>query len=600
MPKQFQEPFKDESEVIAFINKHRKTQPWVDEARKNSKKLRALVTGEKFKEVLITKIEQIESERRQVARKRYSKDIRDMFERIFQPRQNVFSASGGSVSIKIDDKKKKDKFLKTLANFKGQKPIKKYLAESYFQLVDTDPNGVIFLEYFKTKDIYPAYKAIDDIRYYESKGQLLNVILFEPKQVGGMDVSKGIKAKHIWRVVDAKRDWLVQQDGETFTVLKSFEHPFGEVPGVILSDKQATGSELRYSPVFPIEALAEDQARDKSILTIYKFQHGFPRHWRYRQPCRQCHGTGKSGDGDEICKVCNGKGEIMRNDATDVMTLDLPTDKDDAIVTPDVEGFTSPDFQTWTQYKEDLDSREVEMFSTAWGTERVKAGGNETATGRFIDVQPIMNKLNDYADTVEFIHNTLADWAVNWLFGAPQSTDRYHITYGRRFIIEGPDVILEKYEEARTKGSNNTILDKLLDEYLLSKYQNDPRMLNEANKKRQVEPYVHQSIDQVNTIFGAVEANKKVLFVDFWEQAKKDKPVEELKKDWADYQQKDVENRSISKAEKLQKTFSLISPLVATKILDKMTGQQVLDIIDEKFEQEVFPLMNQNEPPTTD
>ena len=49
-------------------------------------------------------------------------------------------------------------------------------------------------------------------------------------------------------------------------------------------------------------------------------------------------------------------------------------------------------------------------------------------------------------------------------------------------------------------------------------------------KERLVEPYVHQSIKEVNDIFGAIEANKKVVFVKFWQEADKSKTVEVLTK----------------------------------------------------------------------
>ena len=54
-------------------------------------------------------VEKIESKDRAVARYRYSKDIRDLFSRVYQPRDNVFRASGGSVTdtYKSETNKKK-------------------------------------------------------------------------------------------------------------------------------------------------------------------------------------------------------------------------------------------------------------------------------------------------------------------------------------------------------------------------------------------------------------------------------------------------------------------------------------------------------------
>lgn len=519
--------FKDETEVIDFIKKHQKAPQWVDAARKNHTTLNALVTGKDFLKVLIKKIEKIESTDRAAARLKYSKDIRDMFDRVMQPRTNVFTASGGSVHNNIKNKDQKEKFIKSLAQFKGQKSIKKYLSEDFFRLGDTDPNGLLFLEYNEDIDIFPTYKSIEDIRYYRSNGQLLDVLLFEPDTISNGRVSF-IK----WRVVDDKKDWTVIQTGASFIVNDdaTFEHPFGKVPATILSDRQETGSEMRVSSIFSIEELAKEYARDKSILTIYKFQHGFPRHWRYVDQCRHCQGVGKNGQDD--CGNCGGTGSMRNNDVTDVTTLEMPRDSDSAIITPNVEGFISPDLNTWEQYNEDLRTNELLIDSTMWGTMRVKQGGSETATGRFIDVQPVKNKLDTFSDNVEWVDNQLSKWVEYWVAGMPKEESEYHKSYGRNYIIESSDVLEDKYNKSRESGANNTVLDKLLDEWILSAYQNNPILLDEMQKKRIVEPYIHQSIDQVNDIFGSKEANTKVMFVDFWAEADKSKSVEDLNKEF--------------------------------------------------------------------
>lgn len=560
--------FQQESDLFEFIKVHEKTCTWIKKARENHSELNALVTGHEFHKHLIHKIEKIESEDRALARKRYSKDIRDMFGRVMQPRLSVFSAYGGSVNDNLENGQIKEKIISSLKEFKGQKSIKKYLSENFFRLEDIDPNGLLFLEYKGDEDIYPTYKSINDIRYYESNGQLLNVLIFEPKTVH-KDGQTLIK----WRVVDDEKDYCVYQDGDKFVIdeEKTFTHPFGSIPAIILSDQQEIGSELRISPIFEVQELASDYARDKSIKTIYKFQHGFPRHWRYVKECRPCHGTGKTGDGS--CGHCNGLGHIQRNDVTDIQTLALPRE-DDQVITPNVEGFISPDLATWERYNEDLKDMEDLIESTMWGTRRIDSSENETATGRFIDVQPVINKLGWFTDNVEWVHNKLIQWVESWAYGSPQSEQRFTVIYGRRFIIESPDAILDKYNISREKGDNNTILDKLLDEFIMAKYQNDTVLLAQMQKKRLVEPYVHLSIEQVNTIFGSVEAEKKVLFSDFWEIADYSKTVEQLKNDFKEF----VNNNSIN-----QKSINISNELIKeyTNIDAEVTGDERPDIESE-------------------
>mgnify|MGYP003149324007 CR=1 FL=1 len=513
--------FKDEQEVIDKIKQYPKPPAWVVESRATHKELKALVTGENFTELLIKKFEKIESADREVARKKYSKDVRDLFSRVYSPRDNVFRASGGSVTDTFTSEPNKQKYLESAKNYKGQKTIKQYLSDSFFDLADTDPNGLIFTEYVEADKIYPTYKSINDIRVYESDGQLCEYVVFEP-----VDITVGNRPLKKWRVVDDVKDYSFYQDGETFIPNEegTFEHPFGLVPAVILSSKQKVGSELRISSLFPIVALAQEYAIKKSVYTIYDVQCGFPDRWRFEKTCRTCHGTGKTGDG--ACSACGGK----TRDITDINVLEPP--REDQPVLTAMSGHVSPDFEYLTISQTTLEKQEDKIDSTVWGTKRISEGGNETATGRFIDVQPVMNKLTTDSELVEWVHNQLSIYIQSWINNGEIEDNQFYVAYGDRFIIESQDVIIDRYSKSRIDGDNVVILDKALDEVLLAKYQNNPVALEEAQKKRVVEPYVHNSIQEVFDIFGSREASKKVLFVQFWEQANIEKDASILIKEF--------------------------------------------------------------------
>lgn len=522
--------FKDHLEVVERIKALQEVPKWVKEARLTSKTLRALVFGDGFLEELIEQIEKIESSARSIARKKYSKDIRDMFSRVFEPRSNIFSASGGSVHMDIASEKIKEKFIIKLSEFKGNLSIDKYLSEYFFELVDVDPNGLMMLEYVGDEKVYPAYKSINDIRYYKSDGQNVDVLFFEPIVIK-RDTDVGVVKE--WRVVDSVTDWRIIEENGMFKVdeERTFRHPFGYVPAVILSSVQKLGTEIRLSPLFPIVELAKDYSRDKSILTLYKFLHGFPVHWRYYQQCRACRGTGKTGEKDSVCPSCDGKGRLGKNDVTDILEIPTPKDGDDAIIAPNLAGFVAPDLDTWRQYKSDQVDDEEKIDATIWGTRRKKDGGNETATARFIDVQPVMTKLNSFADNVEWVQNQLSKWVLYWCENNPNTNSTFHMTYGRAFIIESPDQLLLRYQENKKEGSSFTLLDKLLAEYLMSKYRNNPIVLQRETKKAILEPFIHVSLLDTFAVFGSISAQQKQLFGDFWEQVDKSKEVEVLRKE---------------------------------------------------------------------
>lgn len=509
------------NKAVEVIKANESPPTWIGEARKKAKELKALVTGENFCEELIENIEKIESKSRAEARKKYSKDIRDMFFRVYKNRQNVFEAVGGSEIIDVKDKTIRLDIESYINNFKGHKSVEQYLSDYFFHLWDTEPNGLIFIEYISTPQlkIYPTFKSINDIRNYSSNGQKLDYVLFEPI----LDKNEGFK---LWRYVDSDIDVTVKETNGLYTQIeeKSFVNEFKTVPAVIISNVQKIGCEQRISPIEQVSELAKDYARDKSILTIYKFFNGFPIHWRYVQQCRTCHGTGKKDNSS--CKSCDGKGTIGKSDVTDMVQITAPREGD-PVLTPNIAGYVAPDLGTWKQYKEDLKTNEELIYHTAWGT-LPSDKTNETATGRFIDTQPITNELGMYSANVEYVHNELVKFVISIIPKASKVI--YYKSYGRRFIIESADTIIKKYDESREAGAPTLVLDRLLNEFIIAKYKTDTLMMNIMLKKAKLEPYIHYDIVTVNTLFGAGEALKKVMFHDFWETADASLSYEELSK----------------------------------------------------------------------
>jgi hypothetical protein len=497
----------EKDNIINFIKENDKPSSLIINARKNHLLLQALILGENFDDLLITKIEHLESEEKIKARKKYSRDIRDFFTRLMQPIDNCFYASGGSFKINTPNKD----FVNKISNIRDGKSIRKYIQEYLKILIHTDPNGVIFMEYTSaTKlDCYPTYKSINDILNYKTKGQELEYILFEPTILED--------GKRLYRLVDDKTDYTVLRDGENYEIVEesTFVHPFGSCPCFIISNIEDIKSKERLSYFHNVLGIAKELARDLSIKTLYKFLHGFPIHWRYVTMCRTCNGTGKVDD--HKCKDCDGHGYYKSKDVTDQVNLPIP-DKEDHVIAPNIAGYTSPDLETWKRYDEELEYAERLANDTQWGTHKEKSN-NETATGRFIDVQPISNKLNVYSDLFEWFEWKILELTANCLIPSKQKDlSVVSVNYGRRFIIESPDVLEQNYYKAKESGANISILDRIYLEIITQKYINDPKWLQIELKKASLEPYLHLSIQEVSEVFGQKEAYKKDYFIQWWKE----------------------------------------------------------------------------------
>src|ERR1035437_5944227 len=232
--------FKTDADVIAYVVLNSKDTPkWVDKARKYSKELCALIDGEDFNTVLI-KVDAVESEAKAAARKKYTRDLTDMVDRIKKPIENVFSAIGGTK--KYDSGKYKlaealqEKLLNTISDIRDGKSIEQTLETLWMQLYHTDPAGVQYLQYETDEndtDVFITYQSIGVIRNYIADGQLVGCILFEP-----VDLANGKKS---WVLIDDAKHYTIIQEGETFTLIsdditKTYEHPFGTCPVIINSN----------------------------------------------------------------------------------------------------------------------------------------------------------------------------------------------------------------------------------------------------------------------------------------------------------------------------------------------------------------------------
>ena len=107
------------------------------------------------------------------------------------------------------------------------------------------------------------------------------------------------------------------------------------------------------------------------------------------------------------------------------------------------------------------------MFSH-WGTslEYGSTDGTQyaTATGRFIDTQPVNNKLNRYTESVQLIHNAISD--IYGRFYYPKTFTRSDVVYGRRYLIETPDQLLKRYSELSNLTDDTIIKEITYDQYL--------------------------------------------------------------------------------------------------------------------------------------
>ena len=277
----------------------------------------------------------------------------------------------------------------------------------------------------------------------------------------------------------------------------------------------------------PIDAqieLLDKYVTSNSVLNIAEFFHNYPQQFIYVDECQRCNGTGNIGTIDrwEECPECeNGKAE--RKDPTDIIKLRVPT-KDQQKIDPP-SGFIYMPTEPWELMTKAVDRTWNRIFFTHSGTVVSREGKNETATGRFIDAQPVNNRLNKYSKSIEQAHTAIANFLGKFYF--PLTFEKAFIQYGRRYLIETPDQIWEKYLNAKKQEAPVTTLNILLEQYLESEFRENETMLDIEKKKVLLEPWVHWDVKTVRASQTISDEDKqKKEFFGEWVKTKTPEDIE--------------------------------------------------------------------------
>lgn len=492
----------DRTELSLIFKEKRNSAQWI-EAAKRSTVLAMHVNGEGLDKHLST-IEQHENEKQAKVRKKYTRSNRDLFARYLRPIDHIWEARGGAL-VFVGTQAAAEKRIRTLiADVRDGYGFRAWVKNFWLPRLLTDPMGLVFME-VGIERTYPTYKATKDIFSAVNSGRRLEYVIFKTPD------------PTVFRVVDDLTDRFVEWKDDKLRDLSGKKYPsfpnyFGRVPALIISDIPKDGRVDAFaSPIEDEVELADVFLREGSITSIYRLKHGFPNKWKYPEVCGTCKGA-KAVSG-LACPDCNATGIKTESKPGDVTVFAWP--EKDAPEIGEKGGYISPDLEYLKYADESLLALEKLMFRTHWGTylqEGGEGGESETATGRFIDAQPVEKRLGSYAgaaeSTEEFIINAIALFHLSIPNAATNSI-------GRRFLVESPDVLWKKYEDARAKGGSEKALTDLLRDYYETKLQNNRPELERTLKELALEPAVHLSIKEAKAALPFTEYVQKVVFTRF-------------------------------------------------------------------------------------
>lgn len=499
-----------------------------------SKKLRRHIYGEGLENhVKGMKFEDYEKDKTRELRAKYTRSNKDLFSRLGRPIDKVFSARGGSIYYNLTDTAEKQARQLMQDVTKGYS-VRKWIEMFWKPHMLDDPNGIIFMEIMPEQEailakqegrsfVFPTYKSTSTIYDYLPKGNKLEYVVFtvdkKAKKMAGVD-----ETLKVYRVVDDAFDYWVKEFGEDVQIMSNHSFPnfFGEVPAILNSDINDPETENRTLSFYDdVVELAEDFLIDGSIKRTHKLLHGFPKYSEFADDCPKCNGTKLIGASS--CDMCNGTGKKIMLKVSDAKLLAWPGNGESVILPKDTGGYIEPSKTYFEIAGSELQGLEDAMNVTLWGMQSklkaqgpsIQPGGEpQTATEIMSDMKPQTDRLFPISEMAELRHKYIMDTVIRMNINyAYQGSS---VNYGRRYMLESPDAIWEKYSDARSKSAPQNVLDDLLNEYYDAKYQSDPVGLATAKKLMYVEPFVHYSASVLKGLNPDPEDYKAKLYYSEW------------------------------------------------------------------------------------
>ena len=518
-----------EIEQIISIIKENPNKERISYGREVNKFLEMVVSGEKHEE-FFTRSEYFESKEIHAERKKTVSN-KDMFARLLQKEQMVFSARGGSAIYEGLNTNQIAELNKKLDNIRVGLSLRNWIKEFANRAYEVDPMGVIFVETSKDGlSTYPTYKSIQTVHDYALDGQQIKYVCFVMQEKEVKANNFDYKKENVYyRFVDEVKDYIIVKQKEDYTLLDELIHGFEMCPALVSSDiPYFKDTQKRLSKLWATTELAAAYLNDRSIRDLSKKYHGFQKLVEPMTKCRHCGGTGYINTSD-ICSHCEGSGWNKISKVSD--SIKIPLDmlaENTSLDVKKIFAYIAPDIETWNKQDNSLSDLENLISDCYWGTDNRKytTGANlqsnlqETATKTMTNLQPVYARLERTAEWAEQLEQSLT-----YLIGKKTYSNLKSVSvkYGRYYILESTDEIYNQYLDFKSKGSPQYVLNDYLDRYIRSLYQNNPIELALSLKMIEVEPMVHYTLKEcIENGYTGIDLEAKRYFSEWYNSVSND------------------------------------------------------------------------------
>jgi hypothetical protein len=451
-----------------------------------------------------------------------------IFKGIINQQYKIFRADGFVRNYGLQSDTKKTELKEALDTIADGKSLESYMKQVWFPSLGYDFMGVIMVEIEPlTKEqiesegteigkpvlAHYSIESIHDIGIVN--GDINYIILSWTETHKVNDEEKKFK---IYRYVDSQHDNLYYIDNDKLKLYDLDEdinaempNPFGKVPAIQISTRKKGLSSIEKTSWIEEAMKPADlylSLSDDHTASVKLHQH--PIFVSYPIKCHVCDGEGEveNAAGERIsCTNTDCKEGYLKSAKADVAQgIVVPYNKSaigDNITTPDVPapvGYVTPDLATLEDQRTELSREEANIEKSALGVEGLleKTATQETATGKELDMQALLDQLNMMSWNGETVEKFITDCVGGLLFGDSYTGSVIH--WGRKYFIKSEAHVLKEYKEAKEAGANDSYLMELLTELTYTRFDTNETARDRALILLAIEPYPTKTIQEVKNL----------------------------------------------------------------------------------------------------
>jgi len=479
-------------------------------------------------------------------------------EKIMQPFNKVARIDNVNKSIMFDDEETETIERKigvvelALEQFYGDETLDDYMETRFTELVFTDPNSFIVVEFdefdnetnrAKPFPLEVSSEEAIDYKYVNNVLQYLIIqkpITYLVESKNGISKEKGSEFRIylensliILKQTDANLGGLSAKSivlgSDEIQILKLEEKSFivtvanpmgGEVQAIRVGYKRdiTTKGRTYVSPLHPAVPRMMKTVKSVSELDLTTTLHTFPQKLQYVQACKgvkndRCrNGLNHK---EETCKACNGSGVVIHLSSADAVTLPMPKDKEDMLDLDKLLIYKTPpvDLIKWQdEYVEKLERKSLTDVFVSESLNQITK--TQTATEKELDMESIYDTLLPYANKYSAVWRKIAK--MSSVFTDNEDVIIVH-KFPKDFKLKTEKALLQDLKSAKEADAPPFLKTEIENDIANKVFADQPEKMREYRVKQQHVPFSGKTPEEITMSINMnlTTAFDKILYANF-------------------------------------------------------------------------------------